>query len=143
MPATDKQPPTGVQVERRIEKVLADRIPAGWSLRARRTASLGPYRADLLAEVASPAGESAVLAVEIKRALEPREVFQAVEQISVITADALHGITCWGPVRSSPWALSLLLCRLTGGWCRSTSILLADGWRRCPSWMTRHLVWVS
>lgn len=89
MPATDKQPPTGMQVERLIERVLAERIPAGWSFLARRTESPVPYRVDLLAEVSSPAGESAVLAVEIKRTLEPRDVFRAVEQISAITAAAL------------------------------------------------------
>ena len=89
MPAIDMQPPTGMQVERRIERILAERIPAGWSIRARRAESLGRYRVDLLAEVASPAGESAVVAVEIKRTLEPRDVSRAVEQISVITAGEL------------------------------------------------------
>ena len=86
MPVTDKQPPTGMQVERQLEQILAERIPAGWSLQARRAKALGRYRVDLLAEVASPGGESAVLAVEIKRTLEPRDVLQAVEQLSTITA---------------------------------------------------------
>ena len=90
MPATNQQPPTGMQVERQIERLLAERIPSGWSLQARRTEALaGRYRVDLLAEIASPAGESAILAVEIKRNLEPRDVLQAVEQISMIAADAL------------------------------------------------------
>ena len=90
MPVTDKRPPTGLQVERQVERFLAERIPASWSLQARRTEALaGRYRVDLLAEIASPAGESAVLVVEIKRTLEPRDVLQAVEQISVITARAL------------------------------------------------------
>ncbi len=86
MPVTDKQLPTGLQVERQFERFLAERIPAGWSLGARRTESLGRYRVDLLAEIASPGGESAVLAVEIKRTLEPRDVLQAVERLSTITA---------------------------------------------------------
>ena len=88
MPAIDKQPPTGMQVERQLERFLAERIPAGWSLQARRTEALGRYRVDLLAEIASPGGESAVLAVEIKRTLEPRDVLQAVERLSTITAGA-------------------------------------------------------
>ena len=89
MPVTDTQPPTEMQVERQVEQLLAKRMPSGWSLQSRRTEALvGRYRADLLAEIVSPAGESAVLTVEIKRTLEPRDVFQAVEQISVITADA-------------------------------------------------------
>ena len=91
MPATDKQPPTGMQVERQIERVLAERLPDGWSLKARRRETVGRYRVDLRAEIASPAGESAVLAVEIKRTLEPRDVPGAVEQISMVTADAMSG----------------------------------------------------
>ena len=42
---TDKQPPTGMQVERQLEQILAERIPAGWSLQARRIEALGRYRA--------------------------------------------------------------------------------------------------
>ena len=89
MPVTDKQPPTGMQVRRQIERILAERIPDGWSLRAGRSEALGRYRVDLRAEIASPAGENAVLAVEIKRALEPRDVFPAVERLSMITAGAM------------------------------------------------------
>ena len=83
MPVPDKQPPTAIQIERQVERFLAERIPAGWSLQARRNEALaGRYQVDLLAEIASPAGETAVLAVEIKRNLEPRDVLHAVEQIS-------------------------------------------------------------
>ena len=90
MPVLGKQPPTETQVARQVERFLAERIPAGWSLQARRTEGLaGRYRVDLLAEIASPAGETAVLAVEIKRSLEPRDVLQTVEQISMITTSAL------------------------------------------------------
>ena len=89
MSVTDRQPPTGMQVQRQIERILAERIPDGWSLRARRSEAIGRYRVDLRAEIASPAGESVVLAVEIKRTLEPREVFQVVERISMLTAGAV------------------------------------------------------
>ena len=44
---------------------------------------------DLLAKIASPSGATAVLAIEIKRTLEPRGVLQAIEQLSAITAGAL------------------------------------------------------
>ena len=115
MPATDKQPPTEMQVERQIERVLAERIPAGWPLRARRTESPGRYRVDLLAEVASPAGESAVLAVEIKRALEPRDVSRAVEQISAITAGALpRAVPVVAAAYLSPRARAMLRARGVG-----------------------------
>ena len=87
MPDRGTQPPTEMQVRRQVEQLLAERIPSGWSLQARKIEALaGRYRVDLLAEIASPAGESAVLAVEIKRTLEPRDVLRAVEQVSVITA---------------------------------------------------------
>ena len=89
MPATDKQLPTGMQVERQIERILAERIPDGWSLRSRRRDAIGRYRVDLRAEIASPAGETAALALEIKRTLEPRDVFQVVERISMTTAGAM------------------------------------------------------
>ena len=97
MSATDKQPPTGMQVERQVERFLAERIPAGWSLRARRTESLGRYRVDLLAEVASPAGESAVLAVEIKRALEPRDVSRVRPDRLQYTDDGSRATGSGGP----------------------------------------------
>ena len=89
MPLPDKQPPTATQVARHVERALAERIPSGWSLYARTKAPTGRYQVDLLAEIASPAGETAVLAVEIKRTLEPRGVLQAIEQISAITNRAL------------------------------------------------------
>ena len=89
MPVADKQPPTGIQVKHEVERCLAERIPSGWSFQARRTEALtGRCRADLLAEIASPAGETAVLVVEIKRTLEPRDISHAVEQLSTITAGA-------------------------------------------------------
>ena len=86
MPVLDKQPPTGMHVARHVERALAERIPAGWSLYARTQAPVGFCRVDLLAEIASPAHATAVLAVEIKRTLKPRGVLQTVEQISAITA---------------------------------------------------------
>lgn len=89
MPLPDKQPPTATQVARHVERALAERIPPGWSLYARTEAPTGRYQVDLLAEIASPAGATAVLAIEIKRTLEPRGVLQAVEQISAITNRAL------------------------------------------------------
>ena len=56
MPVPDKQPPTAIQIERQVERFLAERIPAGWSLQARRNEALaGRYQVDLLAEIASHA----------------------------------------------------------------------------------------
>ena len=119
MPVTDTQPPTEMQVERQVEQLLAERMPSGWSLQARRTEALaGRYRVDLLAEIVSPAGEGAVLAVEIKRTLEPRDVFQAVEQISVITADA--------PPRTVPVVAAAYLSPRTRALLRDRGVGYAD-----------------
>ena len=89
MPLPEKQPPTATQVARHVERALAERIPSGWSIHARTEAPAGRYRVDLLADITSPMGATAVLAIEIKRTLEPRGVLQAIEQISAITAGAL------------------------------------------------------
>ena len=89
MPLPDKQPPTATQVARHVERALAERIPSGWSLCARTEAPTGRYQVDLLAEIASPAGATAVLAIEIKRTLDPRGVLQAVKQIFAVTNRAL------------------------------------------------------
>ena len=115
MPVTDKPPPTGMQVRHQIERILAERIPDGWSLRAGRSEALGRYRVDLRAEIASPAGENAVLAVEIKRTLEPRGVFQAVERISMITAGAMsRTVPVVAAAYLSPRARFLLRARGVG-----------------------------
>ena len=115
MPLPDKQPPTGPQVARLVERTLAERVPPGWSLYARTEAPAGRYRVDLLAEIASPAGATAVLAVEIKRTLEPREVLQAVEQISAITAGALpRAVPIVAASYLSPRARTLLRDRGVG-----------------------------
>ena len=89
MPLPDKQPPTATQVARHVERALAERIPPGWSLYAQAEAPSGRYQMDLLAKIASPAGATAVLAIEIKRTLEPRGVLQAIEQLSAITVGAM------------------------------------------------------
>ena len=89
MPVPDRSPPTGTQLARHVERALAERIPSGWSLHARTEAPAGRYEVDLLAEIAAPSGATAVLAVEIRRTLEPRGVLQAVEQIRAITAGAM------------------------------------------------------
>ena len=89
MLAPGKQLPTETQVARQVERFLAERMPSGWSLRTRTEAPAGRSHVDLLVDIVSPSGKSTVLAVEIKRTLEPRDVVQAVDQISMITAGAL------------------------------------------------------
>ena len=57
-----------------IKRILAQRIPPGWTFRADADVSAGPRRADMVAEVTSPQGETAVFAIELKRFVEPRGV---------------------------------------------------------------------
>ena len=85
MPHVDKQAPTGTQVAHHVERALAKRLPPGWSLHVRPEVSAGRYKVDLLAELVSPAVETAVLAIKVKRTLEPRGVLQVVAQLSAIT----------------------------------------------------------
>ena len=115
MPLPDKQPPTATQVARHVERALAERIPPGWSLYAQTEAPSGRYQVDLLAKIASPSGATAVLAIEIKRTLEPRGVLQAVEQLSAITADALpRAVPIVAASYLSPRARTLLRDRGVG-----------------------------
>ncbi len=84
-----KKPPTDIQVARRVERVLAERMPCGWSLCARTGALAGRYQADLLVEIASQEGSTVVLVIEIKRILEPRGVPGAIQQLSTIKASVM------------------------------------------------------
>lgn len=84
MRPANERPPTETQVARQVQGLLADRIPPGWNLRARREAPVGRRRVDLLVEIESPGGETAVLAVEIKPAVQARDLLAVVRQISQI-----------------------------------------------------------
>ena len=115
MPRPNQQAPTESQIARQVERVLTERIPSGWSLRIRTEVGVGRYRADLLAEIASPAGETAVLAVEIKRNLEPRGIPQAVEQVSALASGPLSGaVRVVAAAYLSPRARALLRNRGVG-----------------------------
>ena len=74
-------PPREILIVRRVERFLAERLPAGWSLRAEHDVRVGRSRLDLLAGITSPSGENAVLAVEVKRKMEPRNVGRAAQQV--------------------------------------------------------------
>lgn len=78
-------PPREIDVVRRVEQLLAECLPAGWSLRSGRGVRIGRARPDLLVEISAPSGASTVVAVEIKRTMEPRNVGWAAEQ-AVLTA---------------------------------------------------------
>ena len=144
----DKQPPTERQVARQVERLLANRIPSGWTLRFRTQARISRFRLDLLAEIESPAGDTAVLAVEIKRTLESRDILSAIQQISQI-ANALsaRAMPVVAAAYLSPRARALLrdsgvgYVDTTGNICIEAStpglLILADGVDRDP-WPRDH-----
>lgn len=84
MRATSRRPPSGIRVARQVEQSLAERIPSGWRLRDRPGARTSRFPVDLLVEIESPSGETALLAVEIKRTLESRDILPAIQRISQI-----------------------------------------------------------
>ena len=76
-------PPREIDIVRRVEQLLADRLPAGWSLRPRRDAPVGRARRGLLAEIGAPSGVNSLLAVEVKRTMEPRNVGWVAQQATM------------------------------------------------------------
>ncbi len=69
--------PSEAQIARDLEQILAVRLPPDWSLAARTASGSGSGQFDALLEITSPEGTKAVLAVEVKRVLEPRFVREA------------------------------------------------------------------
>ena len=148
MQTPGKQPPSETWIAREVERLLAERIPPGWTLGTRTEVPSNGFRVDLLVEIASPTGEAAVLAVETKRTLESRDLSPAIRQISEISA-TLPGNA--GPVLVaayfSPRARTLLRERgigyvdVTGNVCIAISrpglFILTSGADRDP-WPRDH-----
>ncbi len=87
MLAVEKAPPTERRIASSVEELLAETLPNGWSLRSDSDAKVERFRVDLLIEVTSPSGQTADLAIEIKRMMEPRLVDAAANQISMLAAE--------------------------------------------------------
>lgn len=68
----DDTPETEIEVLRRGEAILADRLPVGWSVRSVPVAP--DDRPDALLEVRAPDGASVTLVLEAKRVVEGRDV---------------------------------------------------------------------
>ena len=68
----DGEFPTERRIARDIESILARRVPPGWTLCSEPAVRADRLAADLVLNVASPGGETARLAVEIKSRVEPR-----------------------------------------------------------------------
>lgn len=81
--------PREIDIIRDVERNLDSTLPAGWSIEAKRQARTKQGRLDLLIEVWAPSGERADLAIEAKRAIEPRLVPQVIEQLATYRSDDL------------------------------------------------------
>lgn len=66
--------PSSKRIAYDIKRVLAQRLPPGWTFRADAEVPAGTRWVDMLAEVTSPKGETAVFAIEIERFVQPRGV---------------------------------------------------------------------
>ena len=75
--------PTESTITRDVMRVLADRLPPGWSTNVRHDARIGEtrLRPDAIATVRSPDRQAADIVIEVKRRIEPRMVTSVVEQV--------------------------------------------------------------
>ncbi len=86
---SSKRLPSETRIIRDVERVLTQNIPPDWSLKTKSRTPANGKCIDLLVEVASPDGEIARFAIEVKRAIEPRSVPMAAEQISMLAASTM------------------------------------------------------
>lgn len=85
----DDAPETEIEVLRRGEVILTDRLPAGWSA---RSVPLAPDdRRDALLEVRAPDGASVTLVLEAKRVVEGRDVAALRNQLDAYVSDVPGG----------------------------------------------------
>lgn len=85
---SDKSLPSETATLRRVEQVLGDRLPPGWSARVVRTPGRPSSRQrDASLRIRTPAGESIDLALEIKRSLNPAEAIRQLESFEVASSD--------------------------------------------------------
>ena len=101
--------PTERRIARDIEMNLARRVPPGWTICSDPAVLSDQLGGDLLIKVTSPAGETALLAVEIKSRVEPRRVPELAHRVrAVTTADLSGAIPVLGAAYLSPRAREML-----------------------------------
>ncbi len=98
MPAQEL--PREVDIIRDVERTLVSTLPAGWSLEAKHQVRAGRGRLDLLIEILAPNGERADLAIETKRAIEPRLLPRVIERLAMYCSDDLSDAV---PVVAAPY----------------------------------------
>lgn len=101
--------PTERRIAGEIERMLAERLPSGWTVRSEVPLPTDQPAVDLLIEVTSPAGETALLAVEIKARVEPRRVPELARRIREMTNEGMpDAVPVLGAAYLSPRARELL-----------------------------------
>lgn len=89
--------------------MLAERVPSGWTVCSELPMPADQPAVDLLIEMTSPAGETALLAVEIKVRVEPRSVPELAWRIREMTNEGMSGVVpVLGAAYLSPRARELL-----------------------------------
>lgn len=81
MAVAGEPPETEAEVLRRAERILAERLPTGWSIRP-VSDRLVDRRIDGLLELLAPDGNSTTLVLEAKRVLEGRDVASLHEKLA-------------------------------------------------------------
>ena len=76
-------------IAHRVEQLLAERLPPGWSFQPEHAVPAGVVRLDLIVKIASPSGQTAALAVEVKRTIAPRDVSRAADEIALLASHSL------------------------------------------------------
>ncbi len=85
----DKSSPSETTTLRRVEQVLADRLPPGWSARVVRAPGRPSNRQrDTSLRIGTPTGESIDLALEIRRSLNPAEAVRLLESLNDLGASS-------------------------------------------------------
>lgn len=101
--------PTGTRIARDIEVALARRVPPDWTICSEPSGFSDRPEVDLLFSLTSPAGETALLAIEIKSRVEPRRVPELARRLREFTTAELPGaVPVLGAAYLSPRARELL-----------------------------------
>ena len=82
------QLPTESKIIGLVKPTLSERLPSGWSLQAVANKYAQIPQFDLPIRIISPDGESSLLAIDVKRTVEPRNVPKSVAHIWMLCSQA-------------------------------------------------------
>jgi hypothetical protein len=79
---------TAAEVERRIVKLVRDRLPDTWKVTDAVEPQQGSLRPDLMIHLEAPDGRAASLLLEVKQVVERRDVARIADQVRLMTANS-------------------------------------------------------